>query len=90
MLDSKQLWNQRNFGFKKCWVQEMWHTKIDMKKSKKIWVKRSFVQKNIGPQRLRPPQNWVPKVTAETLLIWTNVARTYVAQTNVTMTVGIC
>ena len=57
---------------------------------RKIWVKRSFVQKNIGPQRLRPPQNWVPKVTAETLLIWTNVARTYVAQTNVTMTVDIC
>ena len=29
-------------------------------------------------------------VTAEILPIWTNVARIYVALTNVTITVGIC
>ena len=29
-------------------------------------------------------------VTAEIFLIWTNVARTNVVWTNVTMTVGIC
>ena len=29
-------------------------------------------------------------VTAEILLIWTNVARTYIAWINVTVTVGIC
>ena len=40
----------------------------------------------------RPPQNYLVKiesVTAEILLIWTNVARTNVAWTNVTVTVGI-
>ena len=33
-------------------------------------------------------KNW--SVAAEILLIWTNVAMTYVACTNVTVTVGIC
>ena len=32
----------------------------------------------------------IRSVTAEIFLIWTNVARTNVAWTNVTMTVGIC
>ena len=32
----------------------------------------------------------IESVTAEILLIWTNVARTNVAWTNVTVTVGIC
>ena len=54
-----------------------------------------------GPRRFKstkimPPKKWSPKslvkigpVTAEILVIWTNVARAYVVWTNVTMLVVI-
>ena len=47
--------------------------------------KKLRAQKNLGPKRLVT----IGSVTAEILLIWTNVARTNVAWTNVTVTVGI-
>ena len=61
---------------------------------KKIWCPNKFVSKEIwikkfGLQNLRPKKNWVKNlvkivsVTDEIMLIWTNVARTYVAWTNV-------
>ena len=59
-------------------------------------VQKSLVQKECGLQKLRPPKivsKYLVKigsVTVEILLIWTNVPRTYVALSNVTITVGIC
>ena len=44
---------------------------------------KNLVQKNLGPKK-------IGSVKGEILLIWTNVARTYVALTNVTITVSIC
>ena len=41
--------------------------------------------KKLGPKSLVK----IGPVTAEILLIWTNVTRAYVARTNVTITVGI-
>ena len=40
--------------------------------------------KNLGPKSLVK----IGPVTAEILLIWTNIIRAYVARTNVTITVG--
>ena len=61
-----------------------WYKKIFGQKSNTILVQnnlsqRSFVQKNIGPQKLRPKK--IRSVTPEIMLIWTNVARIYVAST---------
>ena len=61
----------------------------------KIWSKKVFVYKRVlGPKKLGQknlgPKNCLVKigpVTAEILQIWTNVARTNVAWTNVTETV---
>ena len=53
-------------------------------------------QKKLCPQRLGPlklgPKSKVEikSVTAEIFLIWTNIAKTNVAWTNVTVTFGIC
>ena len=49
-------------------------------------------QKKNEVNKLKTPQNYLVKiesVTAEILLIWTNVARANVACTNVAITVGI-
>ena len=55
---------------------------------KNFWVKKSFGSKD--PKKLDPKSSVkIGLVTPEILLIWTNVARTYVAWTNLTMTVGI-
>ena len=62
-------------------------------KGKKICIQKIFgpknlgviVQINVGPQQLKPKKHGSKKlvkivsVTAEIMLIWTNVARTYVA-----------
>ena len=59
-------------------------------------VQKSLVQKECGLQKLRSPKivsKYLVKigsVTVEILLICTNVPRTYVALSNVTITVGIC
>ena len=52
---------------------------------------------NFGPTKSKTskilgPKNWlkIGSVTAEIFMIWPNVARTNVAWTNVTSTVGIC
>ena len=83
------------FGPKKLWPEKI----LDQKK---FWIKK-MLEKYFGSQKkMQSPIKWDPKnlgpislvkigsVTAEILLIQTNVAWTYVAWTNVTMTVGIC
>ena len=59
-------------------------------RSKSFGYKR-FLGPKKGPQKLGPKSLVkIGSVTADIFLIWTNVARTYVALTNVTITVGIC
>ena len=53
--------------------------------SKNILVHKNYDSKKLGPKSLVK----IGPVTAEILLIWTNVTRAYVARTNVTITVGI-
>ena len=69
--------HQKSFGLKNCCVQ-------------KIWVKQNFGAKNQGYQILGQKRLVkIGSVTAGIFLIWTNVARTNVAWTNVTVMVGI-
>ena len=59
---------------------------------KEVLTKRKLlVHKNWGPQKLGPKSLFIiGSVRPEILLIWTNVTRTNVAWTNVTMTLDIC
>ena len=65
--------------------------------SKQFLGQKNLDQKTLGSKKFRstnsrPPKNYLVKigsVTAETFLIWTNVTRTNVAWTNVSVTVGI-
>ena len=68
---------------------------------KEFRSKRFGYKKFLGPKRMWSTKIKAPKivskylvkigsVTVEILLIWTNVPRTYVALSNVTITVGIC
>ena len=50
-----------------------------------FWSTKILNKKKLGPKSLLK----IVPVTAEILLIWTNVTRAYVARTNVTLTVGI-
>ena len=79
---------QQNFQSKANWVKK--GKKLGTKKffgQKGICVQRSVVQINVGPKKIKAPKNFVPNftlvkigsLTAEIMLIWTNVARTYVA-----------
>ena len=79
----QKIWVQKNVGSKKCWVPT------------NFWFQKSLGQslsKRIKALKILAPKNFVKirSVTAETFLIWTNVARTNVASINVTMTIGIC
>ena len=79
----QKIWVQKNVGSKKCWVPT------------NFWFQKSLGQslsKRIKALKILAPKNFVKirSVTAETFLIWTNVARTNVAWINVTMTIGIC
>ena len=84
---SKTLWSkknvvqkikvQRNLGPKKFWVQKILGRQIF---GKKIWLQKK--SKNILVK--------IDSVTAEIFLIWTNVAKTNVDWTNITIMVGIC
>ena len=58
---------------------------------KNFWVKKIFGSKKFWPPKFGS-KSLVKRrsVTAEIMLIWTNVARTYVALANVAITVGIC
>ena len=67
----------KNFGPGNFWVQKIFGSKEDW--CKKMWS-RIIKAPKLVPKKL---------VTAEILLIWTNVTRTYDAWTNVTMTVRI-
>ena len=64
---------------------------------KKFWIERKFDPENVGSKKIKACKKLGAKslvkigsVKAEIFLIWTNVARTNVAWTNVTVTVGIC
>ena len=62
---------------KKIWVQKIFGKKIWLEKvKKKLFLPVKFVK--------------IGSITAKIFPIWTNVARTNVASTNVTVTVGIC
>ena len=89
----------KNIGLDKFGIQKMWVRKNVG--SKKDWVPTKFLfQKSLGQSlskkikafKILAPIFFVKirSVTAETFLIWTNVARTNVAWINVTMTIGIC
>ena len=79
----KKILARKNFGSKKI---------LDKKNVGKIfWIPKKMLSpikwdpKNLGPISLVK----IVSVTAEIFLIWTIVARTNVAWTNITMTVGI-
>ena len=72
--------NPKNFGYKNFWVQ-------------KSQVK-DLALKNVSKKNLCTYLQSLVKIqsvtAAEIFLIWTNVARTNVASTNVNLIVGIC
>ena len=77
------------FGAKELGFQKSFGTKKNVSK-------KMLVQKNVGLKIFHRPKKLGPKslvnigsVTGEIFLIWTNIARTNVAWTNVTATVGI-
>ena len=71
---------------------------------RKIWVQKNVCLMKLGPRTFKstknmPPKKWGPKslvkigpltLTADILVIWTNVTRTFVDWTNVTGMVVIC
>ena len=73
---------------------KFWSIKLRVHKSfgqTKVWSKRNLAKKTKVPISLGPKSLVkIGSVTAEIFLIWTIVARTTVAWTNVNMTVGIC
>ena len=82
---SKQNFGSKNSGFTKFLVPKMF-------KCPKIWAKQKIsikkvkACKKLGPKRLVK----IGSETAEIFLIWTNVALTNVARTNIIVIVGIC
>ena len=95
----KSCLNQNDIGHDKFGIQKIWVQKNVG--SKKCWVPTNFLfQKSLGQSlskrikalKILAPKNFVKirSVTAETFLIWTNVARTNVSWINVTVTIGIC
>ena len=76
----KIIWPPKNCGLKKSFWSEkdFWF--------KKFWSTEIKALKKLGPKSFVK----VGSVTAEILLIWTNVARTYVSWTNVTKIAGFC
>ena len=78
---SKLFGLKRILGLKKLWVRKKFG-------SKEIWSKNILVHKNYDPKKLGPKcLVKIGPVTAEILLIWTNVARTNVAWVNVHLTI---
>ena len=64
---------------------------------KKFWIERKFDPENVGSKKIKACKKMGQKslvkirsLTAEIFLIWTDVARTNVAWTYVTVNVGIC
>ena len=59
---------------------------------KKFGSRKLYIKKKSKPAKKLGPKNWVKigSVTAEIFLIWTNVARTNVAWSNVTAIIEIC
>ena len=91
---SQKFWVQNKFVPKKLVSKQNFGTK-NFLRSQKMWVKQNFGKKlsikkvkackKLGPKRLVK----IASVTDAIFLIWTNLARTNVALTNVTVTVGI-
>ena len=75
---------QNNVGTKHFLVKKIFVSKYTL--SKKKLVNKDYDSKKLGPKSLVK----IRAVTAEIMLIWTIVVRTYVDRTNVTMPVGIC
>ena len=84
---------------KKCFKKDFDPPKISVLKfffGKKIGFEMTLCLKNVGfetnfaSNEIAGPKSLVKigAVTGEKLMIWTNVARAYVAWTNVTVTVG--
>ena len=73
---------QKNVGSKKCWVPTNFLLQKSLGQS---------LSKKIKALKILAPKNFVKirSVTAETFLIWTNVARTNAAWINVTLTVCV-
>ena len=89
---------QNFFGPKNIWVKKVkiicaqenvWSMKyLGPKKfcPKKCWTSKINAPKKLGPKSLVN----IGSVTAEIMPVWTNAATSYVARTNVTMTIGMC
>ena len=74
----------------KIWVKKIFDPKISV--PQKVGTK-DLGQKKYWSKKLRPPKTYLVRngsVTAEIFLKWTNVARTNVTWTNVTIKVFIC
>ena len=92
----QKFWLQNFFGPSKFCpksfvkIRSVTAEKVSAKKivvSKKIWVKQNFGPKNQGSQKLAQISSVKIGSTAKIFMIWTNVARTNVAWTYVTVTV---
>ena len=95
---SKKILGSENFGSKQIWVEKIWVKKI----APLFWIQKildqnsrakNFRSKKCRSTNSRPPKYYLVKigsVTSKIFLKWTNVTRTNVAWTNVTVTVGIC
>ena len=76
-IRKKNVWSKKKCGCKKeILVQKIF-------RSKEVWSTKIRAPKKFGPKSLVKIES---VVTAEILLLWTNVAMTYVAWTNVTVT----
>ena len=83
-------WVQKQFGYHRIWVQKNFGFK-QISSPKDFGSKRFLGSKKFKAPQKFGPKNWVKigSVIAEIFLIWTNVAGTNVAWTNVTISVGI-
>ena len=86
---SMKNFESKELGSKTFGVQKSMGPKIMVAKT--FWPKKDVGSKKLMASKIRSKSLVkIGSVTAEILLILTNVARTNVDWTNVTMTVGIC
>ena len=74
----------KNFGSEKILGLEK-NMSLEKFCPRAFWSTKIMTTKKLGPKNLVK----IGPVTAEILLIWTNVIRAYDAWTNITITVGI-
>ena len=95
-IDSKLFWSKSCFEPKYFLFQNILGP--ENFGSKQFFGQKNLDQKTLGSKKFRstnsrPPKNYlveIGSVTAKIFLIWTNITRTNVAWTNVTVAVGIC